>query len=122
MCRIRTPIRRIATLVYVIFRSATDHHCHYVRWTGSAWEDHFVTFAGGFIDADGREPQYSGGVTFDHEDPQVLYLSRSINGQWEIERWRTGDGGATSPHSAITSASPVTNVRRSPHAGSMAGR
>jgi len=98
-------------IAYAILRSATDHHYHYARWTGSAWEDHFVTFAGGFIDADGAEPQYSGGVTFDHEDPQVLYLSRQINGQWEIECWRTGDGGASWTHTAITSASPVKNVR-----------
>ena len=98
-------------IAYAIFRSAIDHHYHYARWTGSAWEDHFATFAGGFIDADGGELQYSGGVTFDHEDPRVVHLSRQINGQWEIERWRTGDGGASRTHTAITSASPVKNVR-----------
>ena len=41
----------------------------------------------------------------------MLYLSREINGQWEIERWRTGDGGASWTHTAIPSASPVKNVR-----------
>jgi hypothetical protein len=98
-------------IVYAIFRCATDHRYHYARWTGSAWEDHFVTFAGGFFDADGGEVQYSGGITFDHEDPRVVYLSREINGQWEIEQWRTGDGGASWTHTAITSGSSVKNVR-----------
>jgi hypothetical protein len=73
-------------IVYAIFRSPTDHRYHYARWTGSAWEDHFVTFAGGFIDEDGGEVQYSGGITFDHEDPQVVYLSREVNGQWKIKQ------------------------------------
>jgi hypothetical protein len=98
-------------IVYAIFRSPTDHHYHYARWTGSAWEDHFVTFAGRFIDADGGEVQYSGGITFDHDDPQAVYLSRQVNGQWEIERWRTGDGGASFAHTAITSGSVEKNVR-----------
>ncbi len=98
-------------IAYAIFRSATDHHYHYARWTGRAWEDHFVTFAGGFIDTDGSEAQYSGGVTFDHENPEVLYLSREINGHFEIEQWRTADGGASWTPTAITSRSDVTNVR-----------
>jgi hypothetical protein len=110
-------------IVYAIFRSATDHRYHYARWTGSAWEDHFVTFAGSFIDADGAEVQYSGGITFDHEDPRVVYLSRRVQGQWEIARWRTGDGGSSWTHTAITSGSPVKNVRpitpRGQHGGEL---
>jgi hypothetical protein len=88
-------------IVFAIFRSATDHRYHYARWTGNAWEDHFVTLAGGFIDEDGGEVQYSGGITFDHEDPSVVYLSREVDGQWEIERWRTGDAGSSWAHTAI---------------------
>jgi hypothetical protein len=110
-------------IVFAIFRSPTDHHYHYARWTGSAWEDHFVTAAGGFIDDDGNEVQYSGGITFDHEDPQVVYLSRQVNGQWEIERWRTADGGRSFTHTAVTAGSPQKNVRpitpRNQHEGDL---
>jgi hypothetical protein len=98
-------------IVFAIFRSPSDHHYHYARWTGRAWEDHFLTSAGGFIDDDGGEVQYSGGITFDHEDPQVVYLSREVNGQWEIERWLTADGGHSFRHDSITSASGTKNVR-----------
>ena len=44
--------------------------------------------------------QYSGGIVFDHADPAVVYLSRQVDGQWQIERWETTDGGVTWTHAA----------------------
>jgi hypothetical protein len=98
-------------IVYAVFRSATDHRYRYARWTGAAWEDRQITPAGGFFVEDGGEKQYSGGVVFDHADPNVVYLSRRVNGQWEIERWHTRDGGASWDHVALTTASTEKNVR-----------
>jgi hypothetical protein len=94
-------------IVYAVFRSATDHRYRHARWTGSAWEDRQLTPAGGFFDEDGAETQYSGGIVFDHADPDVIYLSRVIGGQWEIERWR----GPAWTHGAVTSGSTEKNVR-----------
>ena len=78
---------------------------------GPAWQHRQVTQAGGTFPEDGREREYSGGIVFDHADPAVLYLSRQVRGQWEIERWRTPDGGTTWTHQALTAGSPEKNVR-----------
>ncbi|WP_028059869.1 BNR-4 repeat-containing protein [Candidatus Solirubrobacter pratensis] len=98
-------------VVYAVFRSATDHRYRHACWTGSAWADRQLTPAGGFFDDDGAEQQYSGGIVFDHADPAVVYLSRRVGEQWEIERWHTGDAGATWQRTAITSGSGEKNVR-----------
>jgi BNR repeat-containing family member len=98
-------------VVYAIFHSATDHRYRHARWTGAAWQDRQVTPAGRFFDDDGAEEQYSGGIVFDHADPAVVYLSRQIAGQWQVERWRTADGGRTWTRRSLTKGSREKNVR-----------
>jgi hypothetical protein len=41
----------------------------------------------------------------------VLYLSRQVVGQWQIERWQTADGGATWSQRSLTAGSLEKNVR-----------
>src|SRR4051794_24023460 len=94
-------------IVYAVFRSAPDHRSRHARWTGTAWEDRQLTPAGSFFDEDGGETQYSGGIAFDPADPDTVYLSRELDGQWEIERWR----GPAWTHTALTAASAEKNVR-----------
>jgi hypothetical protein len=98
-------------IVYAVFESASDHRYRHARWTGTTWDDRQITPAGGFFDEDGGEQQYSGGIVFDHAAPDLVYLSRLIDGQFELERWRTGDGGVTWTHHALTAHSPEKNVR-----------
>jgi PKD repeat protein len=70
-----------------------------------------ITPAGGSIAEDPREPYYSGGITLDHEDPGTVYLSRSVDGAYEIETWTTPDGGQTWTSEAVTAGSGTKNVR-----------
>ena len=58
-----------------------------------------------------REPHYSGGVVLDHEDVDVVYLSRQVDGVFEVERWRTTDFGKTWSSTAVTEHSAHDNVR-----------
>lgn len=108
-------------IVYARLLSAHDHRYEYARWTGSAWVRHPIVAAGPTIAGDGHEGYYSGGITFDHEDTSVVWLSRKVGSQFEVEKWRTPDGGASWSHRVITSGSPVPNVRpiatRGPHGG-----
>jgi PKD repeat protein len=97
-------------IVFASFPTATDHRYHYARWTGSAWDVHQITPAGGTFREDGGSPDYSGGITLDHEDPSRVYLSRQVGSSFHVEQWTTGDGGATWTSQAITSA-PGKNVR-----------
>jgi BNR repeat-containing family member len=98
-------------IVYAVFESPTDHRYRHARWTGTKWDDRQIVPAGGFFVEDGGEKQYSGGIAFDHANPDVVYLSRPVGGQFEIERRQTADGGVTWSHTAITSGSAEKNVR-----------
>src|SRR6266545_3952074 len=80
-------------VTYASFVSTSDHRYHYSRWTGSRWVDHEIARAGGSMSVDPAEPHYSGGVTLDHEDPSIVYLSRQVNGHFEVSLWHTRDGG-----------------------------
>jgi hypothetical protein len=97
-------------LVFASFPSASDHRYSYARWTGAAWDVHEFLAAGGSISADGKEEQYSGGMSLDHEDPSRVYLSRQVGSGWRVEVWITPDGGATWS-SQVVSDSSVKNVR-----------
>ena len=103
-------------IVYATFPKETEHHYRYARWSGSKWEDFEIVAAGRWFPQtqEGRkerEPFYSGGVVLDHSDPSIVYLSRQINGVFEIEKWVTSDGGANWNSEAITSGSKKNNVR-----------
>ena len=104
-------------LVYAALPAENDHHYRYARWTGSQWRDRELTAAGGWFPqtwpgTTEREPHYSGGLVLDHGNPSIVYLSRPVNGVFEIEKWETGDNGVSwATKTAITANSSVSNVR-----------
>lgn len=106
-------------LVFAAFRPTGDEHPYrfehrylYARWTGEDWDVKPITTAGGSISEDAREPYYSGGITLDHEDPRVVYLSREGNAHaWEVETWTTPDGGDSWDVQPVTAGSATKNVR-----------
>jgi hypothetical protein len=90
----------------------TDHRYHYARWTGSAWTDNEFAAAGGSIVSTGNEPDYSGGLTLDPNDPSALYTSRKAGSAWRIQRWHTPDGGLHFDTPVdLTPDSPLKNIR-----------
>jgi hypothetical protein len=103
-------------IVYTRLPEESDHRYHYARWTGEEWFDTEITAAGGWFPQTPAgetepEPHYSGGIVLDHEDPSVVYLSRPVQGAFEIERWWTRDGGSNWRSRAITAGSANDNVR-----------
>jgi hypothetical protein len=105
-------------IVYATFPEEDDHRYRYATWDGARWSDHEICASGAWFpepipDARGRRYYlyYSGGVSLDHVDPSVVYLSREINGVHEIERWATPDGGRTWESEPITCGSSKDNVR-----------
>lgn len=92
------------------------HQYHYARFDGQAWQDHtLVADAGGTIAnlqvGNRSEYHYSGGVALDPSNPDLVYLSRKVGGQFELERWLTDDGGATWDVTALTATPGVEDVR-----------
>jgi len=103
-------------IVYTRLPSESDHRYHYARWTGISWDDHEICAAGPWFPRtpEGKtepEPHYSGGIALDHNDPSAVYLSRRVDGVFEIERRQTRDGGATWTVEAVTAHSSRDNVR-----------
>jgi hypothetical protein len=58
-----------------------------------------------------REPNYSGGIVLDHQNPSTVILSRQKNGVFELEKWSTADNGKTWETQEITKDSQFDNVR-----------
>jgi hypothetical protein len=82
-------------ILYATFPSAARHAYWYARWNGRTWVSHLMTLAGPTISPGTIEYEYSGGLTLDHANASVVYLSRKVRGWFEIERWTTPDGGFT---------------------------
>jgi len=95
-------------IVYTTIQTKTQHTYRYARWTGNGWYDRALAKAGPAIDHD---PGYSGGVTLDHANPDIVYLSRFTDGRFEIERWQTHDQGHAWTVEPVTSASTRDNLR-----------
>lgn len=103
-------------ILYTRMPSETDHRYHYARWTGKEWLDTELCAAGRWFPQtpEGKketEPWYSGGMCLNHSNPSVVYLSRQVNGVFEIEKWTTRDGGKIWVSVPITKGSKNLNVR-----------
>jgi hypothetical protein len=93
----------------IVFATLPGRHqvvYRYARWTGSRWRVQRMVAAGRTLVGN-----YPGGATLDHGDPSVVVLSRRVHGRFEIERWRTPDGGRTWSSVALTHDSQFDNVR-----------
>lgn len=93
--------------------SPNDQYARYITWvTGTGWTNNQITDMGGTIADPTREPNYSPGYCLDHEDPYTAYIARMMStGHREIRKYVTADSGATWTATAITSDSPVDNLR-----------
>ncbi len=108
-------------IVYAVFPEGTDHRYRYARWDGDRWHDNEITPAGAWFSSAHVPPgatlaratflYYSGGLALDHDDPSVVYLSRPVDGTFEIERWMTSDTGETWTAEPVTGGSSANSVR-----------
>jgi len=87
-------------IVYVLLPDGSSD-CTYMfaEWTSGAWERHRI------VDAGARLGHYAPGISFDHENPNVVVLSRKVGDRCVVERWRTADRGATWHHRRIDTGS-----------------
>ncbi len=103
--------RQHPVIVYATFPSARNHAYWYARWNGRRWVSHFLTFAGPSISPGTIETEYSAGITLDHADPSIVYLSREVHGSFAIERWVTSDGGYRWRRATVVRSPGVDNLR-----------
>jgi hypothetical protein len=105
-------------ILYTRHPQPTDHRYHYSVFDKKSkkWVDREICQAGQWFPqtppgTQERESYYHGNMTFDPLVPQVIYLSRQINGRFEIEKRKTKDQGKTWQTTAITSNSAYDQVR-----------
>lgn len=103
-------------IVYARFPNDSTHVYYYATWNDNKWNNYIITESGGWFPETPagtieREPNYSGGIILDHQNPSIVYLSRQVNGVFEIERWSTRNGGGDWTTKAITSNSIHNNIR-----------
>jgi hypothetical protein len=98
-------------IVYATFPSYQRHEYWYAEWTGARWLSHFLTTGGGSISPGGIEYEYSGGITLDHSNPSIVYLSREVAGGFDVERWTTPDRGFHWRQRVVVPAGGTDNVR-----------
>jgi len=103
-------------LLYTRSPTEENHEYWYAHFNGQEWIDRKIVDSGGWFPqtAEGRterEPHYFGGMSLHPDNPSVLYLSREIEGVFEIERWETDDFGKNWDQTSITKNSTLDNVR-----------
>ena len=105
-------------IVYTTLNEETVHKYYYGRWNGKEWTSSFIANGGKDFPRKERkkeernpEPHYSGGVTLDHNNTNVVYISKPVNDIYEIFRCETADGGKKWNISPVTERSEKDNVR-----------
>jgi BNR repeat-containing family member len=101
-----------AHAVFAVLKSRTEHEYWSARHDGSRWQLAKICDAGGTIAQD-KEQYYSGGIALDPLDLDTVAVSRQARPDQlhRIERWRTGDGGATWQQQQVVSDADKQNVR-----------
>jgi hypothetical protein len=84
------------------------HHYYWVYWDGTKWVKRYLMNSGAEM---GGEFGFACGLTLDHANPNIMYVSHWVGAQPELERWITADNGATWAKTVITSGSAGQNVR-----------
>jgi|WetSurMetagenome_2_1015567.scaffolds.fasta_scaffold00045_17 hypothetical protein len=135
-CDIAYDASNNPVLLFCSFQSTTLYEYWYERWTGSSWFKRPLINSGAYR---GAQSGFFAGLTFDHENPNNIYMCRQLlkpagtpfdlldtstanyknlkSTAWvtvdtvhELDRWTTSDGGVTWDSLAITRGSLNKNM------------
>jgi hypothetical protein len=95
-------------VVYDQFKDGNNHLYFYCHWMGTSWLKKQLVNSGATM---GGEDGFAGGITLNHDNTNIVYMSRQINGMHEIDKWATKDGGTNWDSVAITRGSAKKNTR-----------
>ena len=103
-------------IAYVKFPNDSNHIYCIAYYDGKKWNNYDLINAGKwFPKTPAREteaePNYSGGISIDKENTNVLYLSVNRDSVFEIEKWTTLNKGKSWKIENITKGSSKDNVR-----------
>lgn len=103
-------------IVYSRFPNDSTHLYYYARWDGKRWNNYFMVNSGKWFPQTPqgkveREPNYSGGMVLDYNNPSIVFISIQRKGIFEIERWIFDDKKNLWSIVPITKNSKNHNVR-----------
>ncbi|WP_167610818.1 BNR-4 repeat-containing protein [Maribellus sediminis] len=103
-------------VLYARYPEETQHLYHYAIYDGKTWVDNEICNSGKWFPQtqEGKtepEPHYSAGMSFNPLNPEIIYLSRNVNGTFEIEKRETKNMGKSWKVTPITQNSEYDNVR-----------
>ncbi|MEQ8240337.1 MAG: glycoside hydrolase family 88 protein [Cyclobacteriaceae bacterium] len=103
-------------IAYAKFPNDSSHIYARAYWDGSKWVNQDLINSGGWFPqtpegVEELEPNYSGGLNIDHEDPNIMYLSVKREQFFEIEKWTTKNSGKSWKVEELTKDSKKDNIR-----------
>ena len=103
-------------IAYVKFPDDENHIYCYAAYAKGKWNNYDLINSGKWFPdtASGKvepEPNYSGGMSIDHENTNALYLSVNRDSVFEIEKWITTNGGKSWKVDQLTQGSSKHNIR-----------
>ena len=135
-CDIAIDQNHNPVILFASFQGATLYEYWYMRWTGTSWYKRPLINSGAYR---GAQSGFFAGLTFDHENPNNIYMCRQLlrpsgtafnlmdtsvanyktlsAAAWvtvdtvhELDRWTTNNGGITWDSLAITRGSLNKNM------------
>ncbi len=102
-------------VTYARYPDEQNHEYYYAKWDGSKWIDKKIINSGSYITIIKpgekiKEAHYSGGIVLDHNNPDNVYLSSTINNKFEIIKCEVNLDGNLKMYN-ITSYSQSDNIR-----------
>jgi hypothetical protein len=93
-------------IVYVRLQGHSAEY-RYVTWESGEWQDRKMCSTPLLR----KRGSYPGGITLDHRDPRVVYVSRKIGQHFQVEAWASADGGETWATQPLTGKSDTDSFR-----------
>lgn len=98
-------------VAYATFPSTLEHEYRYARWDDGRWRDFHLANAGRHVARRPLELHYSGGLSLDRDDPNVVYGSVSRGDRCVLRRFVTETGGETWGETTVTTRSRGDDLR-----------
>ncbi len=107
-------------IAYTKLPTESEHQYWYAYWDGQRWLNSKISDAGSWFpryvkskSEQEPEPHYSGGISLDQHEPNVVYFSKPVGDIFEVFRSETTDQGKSWVETPLTANSRKDNVR--PH-------
>ncbi|MDP4679557.1 MAG: BNR repeat-containing protein [Cyclobacteriaceae bacterium] len=103
-------------ILYTRYPDDEHHIYHYTKYDGTTWIDNQIVDSGDWFPqtiegTEERELNYSGGLTVNPLNTNIIFTSEEVNGIMEIVKYQLDDSGRIKSKEQITKDSKYDNIR-----------